>query len=118
MKKNRTFKESLHNAFTGLRIMLSGERNVKIEAGIGFLALAMCAFMEVKPLEWVIIIICCMVVLSLECVNSAIEQLVDLVSPEYHILAKRAKDFAAGAVLFASICSAIVGIIVFLPYWM
>ena len=47
--------------------------------------------------------------------NTAIESVVDLVSPEYHILAKRAKDCAAGAVYLVAIASAAVGIIIFVP---
>jgi diacylglycerol kinase len=58
---------------------------------------------------------CFGLVISLEMINSAIENLVDLVSPEYNKLAGKAKDIAAGAVLVAAICAAIVGLIIFLP---
>jgi undecaprenol kinase len=48
--------------------------------------------------------------------NTAIERVVDLVTAEYHPLAKQAKDIAAGAVFVYAILSVIVGIIIFLPY--
>jgi undecaprenol kinase len=48
-------------------------------------------------------------------VNSSIERVVDLVTQEYHPLAKQAKDIAAGAVLLYAIFSVIVGMIIFLP---
>ena len=58
---------------------------------------------------------CIGVVLGGECMNTAIEAVVDLASPRYHDLAKRAKDCAAGAVLIASICSVLVACALFLP---
>ncbi len=55
-------------------------------------------------------------VISAEMINTAIETLTDLISPEHHDKAGRAKDIAAGAVLIAAISAAIIGIIIFLPY--
>jgi diacylglycerol kinase len=48
-------------------------------------------------------------------IHTAIENVVDLVSPKHHDLARNAKDIAAGAVLICAIISAIVGLIIFLP---
>ena len=63
--------------------------------------------------EWLAIIITMGIVLALEAVNTAIETVVDLVSPEYHILAKKAKDVAAGAVLlFVFAALAVAGVII------
>ena len=57
--------------------------------------------LRVQPLEWAVLALTIAVILALEAVNSAIEALVDLVSPDYHELARIAKDCAAGALLFA-----------------
>ena len=54
-------------------------------------------------------------VLSAEAVNSSIESLADLVSPEYNEAIKKTKDLAAGAVLIMAIAAAIVGLIIFIP---
>ena len=54
-------------------------------------------------------------VLALELVNTAIERTVDLVTKDYHDLAKAAKDVAAGAVLIMSMFSVIIGLIIFIP---
>lgn len=54
-------------------------------------------------------------VLSAEAVNSAIEALADVVSPNYHEGIKRTKDLAAGAVLILAICAAIIGLMIFVP---
>ena len=56
------------------------------------------------------ILLCCALVLGLELLNSAVEALTDLVSPQPHPLAKVAKDAGAGAVLLASLISVLVGL--------
>lgn len=66
-------------------------------------------------MEWAAVVIVIGAVLSAEAVNSAIESLADLVSPEYNETIKKTKDLAAGAVLIMAIAAAIVGIIIFLP---
>jgi diacylglycerol kinase (ATP) len=61
------------------------------------------------------ILVCCSLVLSLELINTAVEATVDLASPELHPLAKRAKDFAAAAVLIAVLFSTLVGLLALGP---
>jgi diacylglycerol kinase (ATP) len=65
--------------------------------------------------EWMAIVAAIGLVWTTEGLNTAIEAVVDLVSPEYHPLAGRAKDIAAGAVLLAAIAAAIIGVLVFGP---
>lgn len=67
--------------------------------------------------EWLVIILLIALVISTEMVNTAIETVVNLVSPEFHPLAKKAKDVAAGAVLVFAIASAIIGLLIFIPKW-
>ena len=101
-------------AFAGIRDASKG-RNFRIECGIGVIAILLGFAFRVNQAEWLAIIICIGVVLGLECANTALEAVVDLASPGYHELARRAKDCAAGAVLIASIASFVVAIIVFAP---
>ena len=70
----------------------------------------------ITPTEWCIVIICFGLVLAAEGFNTAIERLVDLVSPDYHPIAGDVKDVAAGAVLICAIAAAIIGGIIFLTY--
>lgn len=72
-------------------------------------------WLEISRLEWAALVLCIALVLALEAVNTALEYLTDLVSPEYHQLAGKAKDAAAGAVLLAAVGAAVVGGVVFLP---
>jgi diacylglycerol kinase len=71
--------------------------------------------LRVSRIEWAIITLLIALVLTLEAVNSAIEATVDLVTSEYHPLAKIAKDVAAGAVWLMAITSVVIGAIIFLP---
>jgi diacylglycerol kinase (ATP) len=73
-------------------------------------------YVGVTRAEWCWIAFACMAVWSAEAFNTAIECLTDLVSPEFHPLAGRAKDTAAGAVLIAAIGAAIIGAMIFWPY--
>ena len=65
--------------------------------------------------EWCICQILFGLILGLELVNTAVEAVVDLASEDYHPLAKKAKDTAAGAVLIAAIAAAVIGVIIFGP---
>lgn len=70
----------------------------------------------INRMEWMVVVLCFALVLAAEAFNTAIERLVNLVSPQYHPLAGDVKDVAAGAVLLCAIAAAIVGVILFLPY--
>lgn len=71
--------------------------------------------LKINTTEWSVVLILCGLVISLELINTAIENAVDLVTEEYNEKAKNAKDIAAGAVLFSAIIAAIIGFIIFLP---
>ncbi|CAH1000454.1 Undecaprenol kinase [Neolewinella maritima] len=60
--------------------------------------------------KWVAVLICAGMVLAAEALNTAVEYVVDLVSPEYNILAGKAKDVAAGAVLFTAVSSGLIAL--------
>jgi diacylglycerol kinase (ATP) len=65
--------------------------------------------------EWIAVIFAIGIVVAAEMLNTAIEKLTDMVSPEFNLKAKVVKDLAAGAVLVASLVAVVVGLIVFLP---
>lgn len=72
-------------------------------------------WLEISTNEWIAVIFAIGLVIVAEMLNTAIEKLTDMVSPEIHPKAKVVKDLAAGAVLIASIVSAVIGLIVFMP---
>ncbi len=95
-----------------MRHVWATQANFRIEVAAGALACALGALLRV-PLAP--ILTCCALVLSLEALNTALEALTDLASPEWHLRAKVAKDAAAGAVLIASALSVLVGVAVLGP---
>ena len=113
--KRQNIAQTFANAFNGISIFFSSERNGRIHAGAALLVIITASLLHVSATEWLALIFCIAMVLSLEMINAAIEQLCNLVHPEYHPLVKIIKDIAAAAVLCASIFSAITGLIIFLP---
>ncbi len=92
-----------------------GQPNFRIQLALGILALILAALFRLPLTDWLALILVSLAVLTLEMLNTVIEAVVDLVSPEYHPLAKTAKDVAAGAVLLGAIASVIVGAFIFVP---
>jgi len=72
---------------------------------------------NIARLEWALILLIICLIFALEAMNTAIESVVDLVSPEYHPLAKIAKDTAAAALIFAVFASLIIATLVFVPHF-
>ncbi len=89
--------------------------NARIEAGIAGIIVILGVWLKVSPTQWAVLVTCMGLVLGLEILNTGIEALVDLVSPDPHPLAKVAKDAAAGAVFWAAIISVIVGLLILGP---
>ncbi len=107
--------KSFGYAFHGIGQTLKSEPNMRIHLVIAVLVV-ICGFLfKISTMEWLFCLFCFGLVFGAELFNSAIESLVDLVSPEYHPLAGRAKDIAAGAVLVCAVFSAIGGLIIFVP---
>lgn len=102
-------------AAQGIAFALRSQRNMKIHVGAGILAVALGFFFEIDAVAWLAVILCIGIVLATECLNTALESIVDLVSPHYSELARRAKDCAAGAVLLCALASLAVAAVVFLP---
>jgi diacylglycerol kinase len=119
VQKKQSIIDAFKNAFHGVHFVVSTQRNARIHMLLTAIAILVSWFFNISLLEWAAIIIVIGMVWLSECLNTSIEKLTDLASPEFHILAKHAKDSAAAAVLMASITAAVVGLIIFLPkLWM
>jgi len=69
-----------------------------------------------ERVEWGLLFIAITLVLMAEVINTAIERTIDLIAPQYHPLAEKAKNMAAGAVLLSALAAVILGVIVFGPH--
>ena len=113
-KKQQSLEKAFKNAGEGIKATAT-ERNMRIHIVMAIIALAAGLLLRVDWIGIAVIEACIALVMGLECVNTAIEAVVDLASPEYHDLAKTAKDAAAGAVLIAAIGSVLVGLMLYIP---
>ena len=106
---------SFRYAFQGLADLFRTQPNARIHLAAAALVVAVGAYTGLSRLEWLAIVLCIGLVIALEAVNTALEYLTDLVSPEHHPLAGKAKDAAAAAVLVAALGAAVVGAVIFGP---
>jgi diacylglycerol kinase len=103
-------------AFQGLWYALRTQRNARVHAAVATLATILGIVLRISAVEFAIIFMAIAGVFIAEMFNTVFELCVDLASPEYHPLAKIAKDVAAGAVLLSAILSIIIGLFIFGPH--
>lgn len=108
----KSFGYALYGIFSAMK-----EQNMRIHILSAFIVVAAGLVTGLSYLEWLVLIIIIALVIGAEMMNTAIESIVDLASPEIHPLAKQAKDIAAGAVLVFALASVIIGLLIFLPKW-
>lgn len=113
--QNRSIVHSFSNAIAGLARLIRTQRNAKIHVAVAVAVIAVSSFVELSHTDWAILILTIGSVVAVEAMNTAVEALVDLVSPDYNDLAKVAKDTAAAAVLLMAIAAIAVGILLLGP---
>ena len=107
------FIKSVPHAFRGITSLIKNDNNFRIHLLAVIVVIISGFLIGFSEGEWLAVILTMGGVLALEAVNTAIETIIDLVSPEYHILAKKAKDVAAGAVLlFVFAALGVAGVII------
>lgn len=112
----RNRKNAILNGISGLAQAFKNEVHLKLFLFIAFLVIILAAYFRVSKFEWVALLLCICMVLSLELFNSAIEKLCDKVMPQINPKIKYIKDVMAGSVLLACIFAACVGLIIFSNY--
>ena len=109
--------QSFTRAGRGIVVFLRSTHNAWIHLTILALAVGLGFFVDITHSEWMMLVFAGGFVLVAEAFNTAIEIDIDLTSPEYHPYAKDTKDVAAGAVLIAACTAALIGLIIFVPYF-
>lgn len=107
----RSFKA----AFEGIESTYKKEQNIKIHTCFTILVVLFGILLKINYVEWLVCLVLIGLVLMAEFFNTAIEYVVDLISPDIHPLAKAAKDTASAGVLMMAIVSALVGGVIFAP---
>jgi diacylglycerol kinase len=117
-KENRAIERRLLSfayAFEGWAYVLRTQPNAWIHASISIAVFVLAFWLGLSWIEWAILILTMMVVWMAEFLNTALEAVVDMIMPEYHPLAKTAKDVAAATVLVAAIGSVVIGLLILGP---
>ena len=118
-KESLTFTgriRSLRCAVKGIGVMISSQHNAWIHAAATVIVIVVGFYLQLTKPEWCWIILAIISVWTAEALNTAFEFLTDVASPEFHPLAEKAKDVAAGAVLISAIGSVLIGIVILGPY--
>jgi diacylglycerol kinase len=95
--------------------MVGTQPNFVVHIAAAVLALALAVGLRLSTAEVALIVLTIALVLVIECINTVLETVCDLVSPEFHPLVKRAKDVSAGAVLIGAIAAVVVALLLFGP---
>ncbi len=111
----KKFIHSFSYAHKGAMHVLRTQRNIWIHIAIGALVILAALWLAVPRVEMMLLILTIAFVIVSEMLNTAIEEVVNMVKPEHHPLAALSKNIAAGAVLVAAIGAALIGLLVFLP---
>ena len=103
-------------AFRGLWYALRTQRNARVHVTIAVLAILAGIVLHISAVEFAMIFVAITSVFIAEMFNTVFELCIDIASPDYHPLAKIAKDVAAGAVLLSAMLAVVIGLFVFVPH--
>jgi diacylglycerol kinase len=112
----RYFFRSLGFAVCGVASFFRSERNGQLQGIIAVIAVAAAVFFHISRLEWLLILGCIGAVIGLEMMNSSMERICNMYTKDFHPDIKFIKDVSAAAVLWVSVVSAIIGLVIFIPY--
>jgi len=107
---------SFKYAGRGLRYVMRTQKNAWIHSAVMIVVMVLSFWLQLARMEWVAILLVIGMVWTAEFINTSLESIVDMTSPERHPLAQVGKDVAAAAVLFAALIAVIVGILVLGPH--
>jgi diacylglycerol kinase len=111
--KTRTL--SFRYAFSGWWFVIRTQRNAWIHTLVSVLVVAVCFWLQIPPRDWAVIVLAIAMVWTAEFLNTALEAVVDLASPQQNHLAKVGKDVGAAAVLIAAVSSVLIGLLIIGP---
>ena len=116
IRVKRLFKSFVY-AFRGLFKTWREEQNLQIQSAAGLVVIFLGWYFKIENWEWLILILVIGLVILMELVNSAVERITDVLKPRLDSYVKEIKDIMAAAVMLASVIAVIIGLIIFLPYF-
>ncbi|MBU2595274.1 diacylglycerol kinase family protein [Patescibacteria group bacterium] len=113
----KRFVKSFRFALRGTITVIKEEQNIKIYLFFALLTFLLGIISHLSYVEWAIIAATISVTMGVEVINVAIEELLDMISPEYNGRTKVIKDVAAGAALITASASVLIFILIYFPHW-
>jgi len=119
MSKNHSFImtriKSISYAFKGAYHLIKNEASIKVQFIIAIIMTIAGFYFELSTTEWIIQVLVIALIITIEAVNSAIEEIADFIHPEFNQKIGLIKDISAGAVFIFAIAAIIIGFIIYLP---
>ncbi|HEY5728944.1 MAG TPA: diacylglycerol kinase family protein [Anaerolineales bacterium] len=106
---------SIRHALRGWKFVLQTQKNAWVHSLVTTIVLVMGFWLQLPARDWAVIVLTIAMVFTAEFINTAIEAVVDLASPQKHPLAKVGKDVGAGAVLVAALSAILIGLLILGP---
>lgn len=110
--------KSFHYASRGILVAWKSEQSFRVQVGVAALVVFLIFWLAVPLWQAVALLLLIILVLTLEIINSILERFVDVFKPRIHPMVEEIKDLMAGAVLIASLGALIVGLLIFVPYFL
>lgn len=119
MNKKKSFFlnriKSIGYAFKGAYLLITTEASLKVQFAIGIIMTFAGFYFQLTAMEWIIQLLVIALIMALEGVNTAIEEVADFIHPEHHPKIGLIKDLAAGAVFIFAVAAGIIGCIIYIP---
>lgn len=107
--------KGMRYAYKGAMILLKTEASIKVQFSIAVILTIAGFYFNISATEWIIQIFAFGLVMSIEGINTAIEEIADFIHPDFHQKIGLIKDIAAGAVFIAAVAASIIGLIIYIP---
>jgi diacylglycerol kinase (ATP) len=104
-------------AYKGALLLIKKEASIQVQVGIAILMTILGFYFKITSIEWILQVFAIGLVMSIEGVNTTIEAIADFVHPDFHNKIGFIKDIAAGAVFIAAITAIIIGLLIYIPYF-
>lgn len=102
-------------AFKGAWLLIKKEPSIQVQITCALAIIVLGFILNISATEWILQLLAIGLVLAVEGLNTAVEKIADFIHPEYHKKIGEIKDVAAGAVTFAAIIAALIGLIIYIP---
>jgi diacylglycerol kinase (ATP) len=103
-------------AFSGAYKLITTEHSIISQIIVGIVVTVAGFYYGISKIEWMVQIFAIGLIISVESLNTAVEKMADFIHPDFHSKIGFIKDIAAGAVLFAGITAALIGLLIYIPY--